>query len=257
MADSRTNSYDVIVCETCAQPPQTRGGVLLVPPAANSLPRALLTLSVPDHPIAAAVDPGELLAAPIEPTAAPNPSDVVAQAGDAPAIVAREQDGRRIVELDLALDRETSDVPLSPAFPILIANAIEWLAMNDAHPNQVVAGEPLAWRLTDILRPDQVQINGPDGRTRTARIVGNRLIFTETDVPGAYTVRTPSGEEQFVVNPAVEAESDLETAAGELPTVNAGTARTGEEPLALAPLLLLLACALLAGEAWARSAGLA
>jgi hypothetical protein len=123
---------DVVVCAGCAAaslaaPPGA--GVLVVPPpgarpaaaaplSADATAAALRTSPTLDGVEAAAIDGPE-----------PAPGAVVARAGRRPAIVAYETGGRRVVELRLDLTR--SPLVLSPAFPILIADALDWLAGRD------------------------------------------------------------------------------------------------------------------------------
>jgi len=59
------------------------------------------------------------------------PGDVALAASfDLPLIVARERPGLRIAAL--AFDPRRSDLPMRPAFPLLVANALAWAARDDA-----------------------------------------------------------------------------------------------------------------------------
>src|SRR5262249_16509689 len=49
-----------------------------------------------------------------------------------PAVVAYEQDGRRVV--DVRIDRGDASLPLSIGFPVLVANAVEWVAERNRDP---------------------------------------------------------------------------------------------------------------------------
>jgi hypothetical protein len=67
------------------------------------------------------------------------PGDVALAASfDVPLIVARERLGLRIVAL--AFEPRRSDLPMRPAFPLLVANALAWVARDDAEPPLVDAG---------------------------------------------------------------------------------------------------------------------
>jgi len=58
------------------------------------------------------------------------PSDVALAASfDVPLIVARERPGLRIAAL--AFDPRRSDLPMRPAFPLLVANALAWATRDD------------------------------------------------------------------------------------------------------------------------------
>ncbi len=59
------------------------------------------------------------------------PGDVALAASfDVPLIVARERPGLRIAAL--AFDPRRSDLPMRPAFPLLVANALAWAARDEA-----------------------------------------------------------------------------------------------------------------------------
>jgi hypothetical protein len=59
------------------------------------------------------------------------PGDVALAASfDLPLIVTRERPGLRIAAL--AFDPRRSDLPMRPAFPLLVANALDWATRDDA-----------------------------------------------------------------------------------------------------------------------------
>jgi len=208
LQDGRLNpaTPDVLVCNACAGIPTAKRGVLIIPPPTSPSDPALLSIANPDHPLASSLDLAETFVTSLTPEAAKESGDVVLRAGNLPAVTASERDGRRVVELNLDVTR--SDLALSTAFPILIANSLDWLAAQNENPLEIAPGEPLRWMLPDTAVAD-VSVTGPDGRARRVQLSAGQLTMADTDVQGIYSVRTPSAEQFFVVNPSVETESDL------------------------------------------------
>jgi len=89
---------------------------------------------------------------------------------------------------------------------------------------------------------------GPDGRTLPATFVDGILAFTGTNAAGIYRVASGAGETEFVVNPAVEGESNVDDSL--LPSAFGITAHaTGAvEHRNLTATLLFVALLLLAAE---------
>ena len=243
-------SYDVIVCDLCREVPDVTAGVLVIaPPAAGTGPLVPLALGAADHPVAEALDAGDGLVAPIAERDVPEAA-VIVRAGGVPAVLAYERRGRRVVEL--RLDVTTPELPLMAAFPLLIANTVEWLAERDARPPEVLAGEPLLWTVRDPLALAAVTVTGPDGSPVAAQVSGRHLTITGATAPGTYRVTSADWAESFVVNPVTDGESDLARAASPLPSSSpprVASARLGV-PLALP--LIVLALVLLLVEWWYR-----
>lgn len=83
-----------------------------------------------DHPLLRQVDLTEVNVAEASRLAL-GPGDVALAASfGVPLIVARERGGLRIAAL--AFDPRRSDLPMRPAFPLLLANALAWSARGDA-----------------------------------------------------------------------------------------------------------------------------
>src|SRR4030095_12517468 len=59
-------------------------------------------------------------------------ADVIVRAGATPIVIARQAQGRRMVTLNA--DLRDPDFPLTTAFPVLVANAIEWLGSSNETP---------------------------------------------------------------------------------------------------------------------------
>ena len=229
---------DVIVCG-CDQLPST-GNVLLVPDGARASEPGVLAVVKPSHPVASEL---VFAGAVANPTAGREKGDIIVRAGDVPAVVASERDGRRVVELRFQPAAESA---ISTAFPILIANAIRWLDGRQRNATQLQAGEPLRW----VMREGQnaVTVIGPEGKARSSQVAGRMLTVVDTGLPGIYKVRTAGAELRFAVNAAVDGESDLRTTGGANPSSPAAQDIAATD-FPLMRVLLLLA-AMLVGVEW-------
>ncbi len=163
------------------------------------------------------------------------------------------QPAGRIVVIPFDLRR--SDLPLQIAFPVLIANAVEWLApaQGASIPASVRPGEAVAL-------PPNSMVQLPDGSVVT---VGDRG-FADTDQPGIYQalvsgVRAPTRSD-FAVNFMNPAESNI------APNLQAMAGRTEFAPAAGAEMatsqreiwqwLAALALVVLLAEWWIYQRGL-
>jgi Ca-activated chloride channel homolog len=242
--------YDVLVCESCSALPPEDGDVLLI--AAAPQPRAeaaVMTLSLPNHPIAGSLDLSGIRAVPVVGSAPRHVSEVIARIAGEPAILAYEVDGRRVIEL--RLDVTDASLAVSTAFPILIANAIDWLARRGENARELVAGGPLQWVFRE--RPTrQPEVVGPGGRVVPSFTTGLGLTSSSMDAAGVYVVRGGAVEERFVVNPSTASESDLTAASTATPATIARATLTSraEQPVVMP--LLLLALGMVSMEWWLR-----
>jgi Ca-activated chloride channel homolog len=180
-------------------------------------------------------------------------ADVLATAGDHPLVLAGEVDGRRIAILPFALG--DSDLPLRVAWPVLMANLLEWMAparLVDG-PAAATVGDPLPLRWPPAV--DAIRITHPDGTVQTTTAADGLAAYTGVDRPGHYRIEALAGDtvlasEFIAANLFGTGESDIAPRApGELAL--GGTARpaASEQPmanrefwplLALAALLILL-----------------
>lgn len=200
------DSEGVVVCEDCRQIPAGTSGVLMIAPPRRGAASARLRAADTLHPIMADVDLGNTDARVDSIFDLPAIATVLVRGGDVPAIAAFDDKGRRVVLLQLDID--SSNLPLQVSFPVLVANAMNWLAATAAPPVVVGGGEPVRWNHPQ----DGRMVTTPDGRTIPVRSAGTQWIFTGTDVAGVYRVGGPGEPSVFVVNPATDSESDLSAA---------------------------------------------
>ncbi|HEX8231210.1 MAG TPA: BatA and WFA domain-containing protein [Chloroflexia bacterium] len=183
-------------------------------------------------------------------------------AGD-PLILAGETEGRRVAVV--AFDLHKSDLPLQVAFPILVANLLDWLqpATSVDAPPTLAAGDPISIRA--LPEADEIRVTLPEGAA-TERVVtlrpSGQVSFAGTEALGVYSVQQFAGDtaltepEQFAVN-MLRDEVDI-TPHANLPFVGTQTAATVEgekRPLEIWPWVLAASLLLLALEWWYYNRG--
>jgi Ca-activated chloride channel family protein len=155
-----------------------------------------------------------------------NPAALKVQPGDtvlaytegdppAPLILAREQDGRRI--LLVGFNPHDSNFPLESAFPLLMAGSVEWMTHSvDEIADSLSTGElDLPGPATKIIAPSGKEV--PFAR-KGADV---HLLALET---GTYRIVSSGGEASVAVNPPALPAERLQLAAAE-------TAEVEGEPL--------------------------
>ena len=253
--------YDVIVCDGCPVAPPDGAGVLLIPQADDQPGEpGRLTIGRADHPILAELDLADAVGKPALRGTLPvgADDDVLLRAGGVPVVTASDRDDRRIVTLNLNVTSAT--LPLSTAFPVLIANAVDWLAARDRNHLEVAPGEPWQATVGDAGALGDAAILGPTGERLPLQVSGRHLTFTSTNDAGVYRWHGPEGDRTFVVNAETDSESDLagtDTVAAAKPgsalTVAPGSPETSASGVSLPALvrgLLIGALLLLLTEWW-------
>jgi hypothetical protein len=163
--------------------------------------------------------------------------------------------GQRTVGLDF--DLQQSNLPLSAAFPIFVANVVQYLTPQSVTQNASIAPGDVA-----VIQPppgvDHVLVEGPDDQRWTLPATGGAVRFTQTRRVGTYRATQFAGQQaaavqQFAVNLFSPSESDLRPRArladrdSAAPPAPAARQPTIHE---YALWLLLLAVPLLLGEWW-------
>lgn len=172
----------------------------------------------------------------------PEPSDVVVAADErGPLLVRGTREGHRFVAL--TFDVRESDLPLRPAFPLLLLDAIESFAPSDARYRG------------SILTGEVSRVSLPEGATRaTLRTEGREITLPVEDGratlrpthAGLVTLETDAGDVLVAANLPAARELDLTRRALDLgpapesgPVLETASARLPWEWLALAALALL------------------
>ena len=136
---------------------------------------------------------------------------IVESAGGPLVLAGEDQPGRRVVAL--AFDLQQTNLPLTTAFPILIANAIGYLEPPGFLSVSAVApGDEVT--LTPALEATSVAVQDPSGARTVLPVSGRTLTFARTTAVGLYRVQQRAGEKviaetAFAANLLDSAESDL------------------------------------------------
>lgn len=136
----------------------------------------------------------------------PRAEDVVVAADARGALLVRgTREGHRFVAL--TFDVRESDLPLRPAFPLLLLDAIESFAPSDAaYRGSVVTGTPAALALPRAAT--EAWIEAPDG-TRLSLPIEDGLATIRFEHAGFHTVETDAGEVLVAANLPAASELDL------------------------------------------------
>ncbi len=239
----RTDGYDFVVCDGCEGASGTLP-TLVLPSGPSSGESEPLRLVAANHPLARFIQASGLRAVPTTGERLLEGSNVIARAGNLPALVAFETPGRRLVEL--RVDLRQSPFVLTPAFPILISNAVAWLTREGENASALVAGETLRWTVPGA--PD-VSVRGPDGAAIPASLHGGHVSTASIVRAGIYDIRLGDRPHPFVVNPATDTESDLAMPRFSVPPSAPLPSEGAREASALAVPLLIVALVFLAAEA--------
>lgn len=109
-------------------------------------------------------------------------------------------------------DIHNTDIPLTPVFPIIMANSMDWLlpeSVNNAE--NVYADEGIEFNVSP--KTQEAYIETPSGEKVPIAPPFPIRVFDRTDEPGLYTLRQKSGDGEqefyFTVNVPSQSESNL------------------------------------------------
>jgi von Willebrand factor type A domain/Aerotolerance regulator N-terminal len=224
-------------------PAQLPGGQLLVvnPPPGNPLVSVLGEARevIPNtfdarHPLLRSLDPGSLRLSRALRISPPGWASTVIGSQTGPLILAGEVDGRRIVVL--GFDPFASQLEKLVTFPLLVANAVEYLNAGGLEP--FVEPEQSV-TLPVAAEAGEVSLAKPDGSREILPVRDGAVRLESTELTGRYVVRQqlPAGQQvtrSFAVNLFGEAEAD--TTPRDLTTIPADpSASSAAAPLSAAP----------------------
>jgi Ca-activated chloride channel homolog len=151
------------------------------------------------HPVVAGLDLTPLRVTRAQSIEPPDWLETVVASTMGPLVMAGERQGQRIIVL--AFDPRDSNLTKLAAFPLMMANSVEWL-----YP---LAGTQAVEPGRQVQAGAGARVETPTGRTVE---VGADGIFAATDEPGIYAIEGPGGATmRFAVNP----KDDPEPAASE------------------------------------------
>ena len=257
-APTSGGDYDLYVFDGVAPPAGLRGPILLInPPPDNGIVPGTGTLDRPtvtgqqrDDPILRGSDLSRVQIAEARSVTRPDWARTLVESNGQPLLMAGETNGQRIAILTFALGR--SDLPLTLAYPVLLANLVGWLApaAGSGLPPSVRPGEVVSF--APRAGVDSVAITDPSGRERRLAPSRGVVLFGNTDLPGPYTVREFAGDREIrrgvlTVNLLSPEESALApqtpaftgTAANAAPVTDGRSPREFWRPTLIAALLIL------------------
>ncbi len=148
-----------------------------------------------------------------------------------PLLFAGQAEGRRIAVM--AFDLRQSDLPLRPAFPVLLANLLDYFR------GPAAGGVPATLRpgeaVTLVLPPgaENPAVTLPGGQRVPVREGADAVPFDRTELPGLYTLEYEGAagrvRQQFAVNLFDPRESDL-APVNSLPLIGLRRGAAGETP---------------------------
>ncbi|MCC6174386.1 MAG: VWA domain-containing protein [Chloroflexi bacterium] len=210
--------YDIVVFDGFVPDVLPRGNALIVNPTESSLftiegevRRPVIRDWNREDPLLHFVDLRDVAIARAQRITPPSWARTLVQGDTLPLMLAGEQDGRRVVLLPF--DLRQSNLPLSAAFPILMANILGYLQPStQAAQADLRPGEPMP--LQPVAQAEEIIVRRQDGPSETFRPEGQPLTFEDTTHPGLYTILQRAAgqtllEEPFAVNAADEVESDV------------------------------------------------
>jgi len=146
-------------------------------------------VSAGDHPVLAGVDPQTVDIRRAFRYEGPDLEPVASSAAGTPLVMVADTPGRRAVILAVALS--DSNLAFSPAFPVLIGDAIEWLA----RPAVAFSGRPGLVELPASAN----RLTAPNGRAVPPVEAGDRLVARLTE-PGLYLADVGGARAVVAVN---------------------------------------------------------
>ena len=143
----------------------------------------------------------------------PATANVLVRSFEDPLLIVEEGQNRKIVFI--ATDTLKSDLPLRIAFPLIIANTIQWFqGQSEIEEYHLQTGEILKKRIDAAPTVESVTIVVPTGESWEIPVEKGELLFDETSMVGFYELKIGEGEEVWAVNLTDTAESQIHTAEG-------------------------------------------
>lgn len=213
--------YEVIIFDRYNPPTLGDGNYMFIyPPKAEAIWQIGESLETPiitewerDHPILRHVHLDNVQITEAYQVQVPATANVLVRSFEDPLLIVEESQNRRIVFV--ATDTLKSDLPLRIAFPLIVANTIQWFqGKSDIEEYHLQTGEVLKKRIDEASAIESVTITGPGGGSWEIPVEKGELLFHETSVVGFYKLKIGEGEEVWAVNLTDMAESQIRAAEG-------------------------------------------
>ncbi|MCL4509124.1 MAG: BatA domain-containing protein [Chloroflexi bacterium] len=185
--------YDVIVFDGTVPPILPHGNFLFVDPPNSPLiqsdglvPVQAITNAESGNALLSNVDLRALQVRQAEHISVPSWAQTVVSDNSIPILLEGQAQGHRIVVLPFALQQ--SNLPLLPAFPILISNIIASLAPT-SDPTLLTAASGGRLDVQPLQQASSIVITRPDGRSERFSVTpGQTFSYARIDEAGVYTV---------------------------------------------------------------------
>ena len=219
--DPGARGYDVTIFDRYNPPTLGDGNYMFIyPPKAGAIWQIGESLETPiitewerDHPILRHVHLDNVQITEAYQVQVPATANVLVRSFEDPLLIVEESQNRRIVFV--ATDTLKSDLPLRIAFPLIIANTIQWFqGKSEIEEYHLQTGEVLKKRIDEAAAIESVTIVGPAGESWEIPVEKGELLFDETSVVGFYELKIGEGEEVWAVNLTDVAESQIHAAEG-------------------------------------------
>ena len=213
--------FDVVVFDDYLPPLLPRGNLLVVNPPTRGPFRTTGEIRRPrvatwerEDPLLAFVDMRDLTVNRATKLDLPRWAKALVSTADGIPLFAAGQDGERRVAI-VPFDIQQSNLPLSPAFPILMSNVLGYLAPQGVvQAPGIHTGDPE--QLSPLPQVERVRVSSPDDHATEFKAGSGPLTYAATDVPGLYRVQQivqggqqTVDEDLFAANLTDRDESDI------------------------------------------------
>jgi VWA domain-containing protein/aerotolerance regulator-like protein len=213
--------FDIIVFDNYLPPLLPRGNLLVVNPPDRGPYRTTGSISRPrvaswdrEDPILGFVDIRDLNISRASRIDVPRWAKPLISTSDGTPLMLAGQDGDRRVTI-LPFDLQQSNLPLMSAFPIMMANMINYLSPPGVvQSSEIHTGSPES--LSPLPQVQSVRVTGPNDAAAEFRTGQGPITYAGTDVPGLYRVQqlVQGGQQTvdddlFAANLANPDESDI------------------------------------------------
>ena len=211
--------YDVTIFDRYNPSPLGDGNYMFIyPPKAGavwqigeSLETPIITEWERDHPILRHVHLDNVQIAEAYQVQVPTTANVLVRSFEDPLLIVEESQNRRIVFF--GIDTLQSDLPLRIAFPLIVANTIQWFqGESEIEEYHLQTGEVLKKRIDEAASIENVTMVGPTGELWEIPVEKGELLFDETSAVGFYELKIGDREEVWAVNLTETAESQIHAA---------------------------------------------
>ena len=217
--DPGAGGYDVTIFDRYNPPTLGDGNYMFIYPPkegaiwgiGESLETPIITEWERKHPILRHVHLDNVQITEAYEIQVPPTANVLVRSFEDPLLIVEESQDRRIVFI--AIDTLKSDLPLRIAFPLIVANTIQWFqGKSEIEEYHLQTGEVLKKRIDEATAIESVTIVGPTDESWEVPVERGELLFDETSVVGFYELKIGEDEEVWAVNLTDAAESQIRTA---------------------------------------------